>query len=116
MKYLLDSGGSVLDLVMDEARSLERLVTSRDREKLGEYFSPSGTWNSKFETTPMVGKTFPKNRLSASGFDPVGMNLSLECESIMYDLITLALETDSTRHFIPRSGIGSGIHHKWTTA
>ena len=30
-------------------------------------------------------------------FDPVAPDLSLECESIMYDLIALALTSDSTR-------------------
>ena len=30
-------------------------------------------------------------------FDPVAPDLSLECESLMYELMALALETDSTR-------------------
>ncbi len=108
MKYLLDSGGSVLDLVMDEARSLERRVTSRDREKLGEYFSSVRDVEQQIQKQRQwLEKPSPKIDYPLPEFDPVAPDLSLECESIMYDLITLALETDSTRvisFLVPGSG------------
>ena len=52
-------------------------------------------------------KPSPKIDYPLPEFDPVAPDLSLECESIMYDLITLALETDSTRvisFLVPGSG------------
>ena len=39
----------------------------------------------------------PKVDFKQPEFDPVAPDLSLECEAIMYELIALALETDSTR-------------------
>ena len=39
MDYLLRSGGSVLDLALEEARSLQRSVNARDAKKLDEYFA-----------------------------------------------------------------------------
>ena len=98
MHYVLESGRSVLDLVLDEARSLERRVSRTDRQKLGEYFSSVRDVEKKLQKrrewldrpSPEVDYRLPK-------FDPVAPDLSLECEAIMYDLMLLALETDSTR-------------------
>ena len=98
MHYILQSGQSVLDLVLDEAKSLERRVSRIDQQKLGEYFSSVRDVEKKIQKrrkwldrpSPNVDYELPK-------FDPVAPDLSLECESIMYDLMTLALETDSTR-------------------
>ena len=39
MDYVLSSNRSALDLVLDEARSLKKQVSSRDAGKLDEYFS-----------------------------------------------------------------------------
>ena len=98
MEYLLDSGGSVLDVVLDEARTLQQQVNARDAAKLEEYFSSVRDVEQKLKKrrawlkvpTPEVNFKLPE-------FDPVAPDLSLECESIMYDLMVLALETDSTR-------------------
>lgn len=108
MGYVLDSGGSVLDLVMEEARALERRVTTRDREKLGEYFSSVRDVEQQIQKQRQwLEKPSPKIEYALPEFDPVAPDLSLECESIMYDLMTLALETDSTRvisFLVPGSG------------
>lgn len=98
MGYLLDSGGSALDLVMGEARALERQVTSRDRDKLDEYFTSIRDVEQQLKKQrEWLDKPSPKIDYPMPEFDPVAPDLSLECESIMYDLMTLALETDSTR-------------------
>ncbi len=108
MGYLLDSGGSALDLVMDEARALERKVSSRDRDKLGEYFNSVRDVEQQLKKQrEWLDKPSPKIDYPMPEFDPVAPDLSLECESIMYDLMTLALETDSTRvisFLVPGSG------------
>lgn len=98
MRYVLDSGRSVLDLVLDEAKSLEQRVSRTDKQKLGEYFSSVRDVEKKIQKrrawldrpSPSVDFTLPK-------FDPVAPDLSLECEELMYELMSLALETDSTR-------------------
>ena len=98
MDYVLSSNRSALDLVLDEARSLKRQVSSRDAGKLDEYFSSVRDVERKVQKqrqwlevpTPQVDFKLPD-------FDPVAPDLSLECEAIMYDLMALALETDSTR-------------------
>ena len=98
MDYILQSNGSALDLVLDEARVLKREVSARDAEKLDEYFSSLRDVEKKVQKqrkwlevpTPKVDFTLPD-------YDPVAPDLSLECEALMYDLMALALETDSTR-------------------
>lgn len=98
MDYLLRSGGSVLDLALEEARSLQRSVNARDAKKLDEYFASVRDVEKKLQKqrdwlkvpTPKVDFELPEH-------DPIAPDLSLECETIMYDLIALALQTDSTR-------------------
>lgn len=98
MRYILDSGQSVLDLVLDEARSLERRVSRTDQRKLGEYFSSVRDVEKKIQKQrDWLDRPSPKVEYQLPKFDPVAPDLSLECESIMYDLMALALETDSTR-------------------
>ena len=96
--YLLSSNGSVLDGVLDEASALERKVSTRDREKLGEYFASVRDVEKKLQKQrAWLDKPTPKVDYDLPEFDPVAPDLSLECETIMYDLLALALTTDSTR-------------------
>ena len=97
-RYVLESGRSVLDLVLEEARSLERRVGNADRQKLGEYFSSVRELESKIQKRrEWLDRPAPKVDYKLPQFDPVAADLSLECETIMYDLMALTLETDSTR-------------------
>jgi len=98
MEYLLKTNRSVLDAVMDEARALERTVSSPDREKLGEYFASVRDVEKKIQKDRLwLKKPTPKVDYPLPEFDPVAPDVALECESIMYDLMALALTTDSTR-------------------
>lgn len=98
MEYILDSNRSVLDLVLDEARSLRRNVGARDAEKLDEYFSSVRDVEKKVQKQrKWLDIPTPRVEFDLPDYDPVAPDLSLECESIMYDLLVLALETDSTR-------------------
>jgi hypothetical protein len=98
MAYLLETNRSVLDAVMDEARALERTVSSPDREKLGEYFASVRDVEKKLQKDRLwLKKPTPKVDYPLPEFDPVAPDVALECESIMYDLMALALTTDSTR-------------------
>jgi len=98
MRYVLESGGSVLDLVLEEARLLQRRVSRTDQQKLGEYFSSIRDVEKKIQKRrEWLDRPSPKVKYNLPKFDPVAPDLSLECEAIMYDLMMLALETDSTR-------------------
>lgn len=98
MDYILSSNRSVLDGVIVEARALERSVTASDRAKLGEYFaSVRDVEKSLRKQRLWLDRPVPKVDYPLPEFDPVAPDLSLECESIMYDLMALALSTDSTR-------------------
>ena len=97
-EYLLSSGRSALDQVTQEARSLQQRVSAPDKAKLEEYFT------SLREVEQRIGKQLsrvndpvPKVNYQLPEADPVAPNLMIECESVMYDLMALALQTDSSR-------------------
>ena len=97
-EYLLKSGRSSLDLVRDEAKRLQGRVSARDREKLNEYFG-SVREVEKRMTRQLNGidLPLPSTDYKLPGYDPIAPNLMIEAEQLMYDLMVLALETDSTR-------------------
>ena len=97
-EYLLKSGQSALDLVLDDARSLQSKVSSRDKEKLGEYFESVRDVEKRM-TRQLKGidDPIPETDYKLPNYDPIAPNLMLEAEQLMYDLMALALETESTR-------------------
>ena len=98
MEYLLATNRSVLDEVSEEAKALERGLTASDRAKLGEYFASVRDVEKRLEKRRIwLDRPSPKVDYPLPEFDPVAPDLALECESIMYDLMALALTTDSTR-------------------
>lgn len=96
--YLLTTNRSVLDGVTAEAKALERSVTASDRAKLGEYFSALRSVEKKLQKQSLwLDRPVPRVDYPLPEFDPVTPDLALECESMMYDLMALALTTDTTR-------------------
>ncbi|MEM8670083.1 MAG: DUF1552 domain-containing protein [Planctomycetota bacterium] len=97
-EYLIKSGRSALDVVRDDAKQLERSVGNEDKQKLSEYFTSlreleqrmSRQLNHLADDAVEVDYELP-------AYDPVAPTLMLECEQIMFDLMALALQTDSTR-------------------
>ncbi|MEY5027024.1 MAG: hypothetical protein RLZZ244_2552 [Verrucomicrobiota bacterium] len=97
-EYLLKSGHSALDRVLDEARAIQKRASSADRAKLDEYFT------SVREVEIRMGRqlehlhdavTVPDYTIPEA--DPVALNQMLECEAVMLDLMAIALQTDSSR-------------------
>ncbi|MEM6776100.1 MAG: DUF1552 domain-containing protein [Planctomycetota bacterium] len=97
-EYLLRSGRTSLDLVAEQARDLSRSLNADDRQKLDLYLQ------SVRELESRIGRQL--NHLASDDaevqyelppYDPVAPTMVLECEQIMLDLISLALQTDSTR-------------------
>jgi hypothetical protein len=93
----LRDGQSILDAVRGQAKTMQAAVGSRDREKLDEYFTSvreleqrlarAEEWSKK--PKPKVDAKPPQN--IANGADVAGK------ARLMYDLVHLALQTDSTR-------------------
>ncbi len=97
-RYLLSSNRSVLDGVTREAKAIELAAAASDRAKLGEYFaSIRAVEKGLRKQMAWLDRPVPKVSYPLPEFDPVAPDLALECESIMYDLLALALATDSTR-------------------
>ena len=93
----LDTGRSILDAVADQAKALQRNVGARDRDRLEQYFTSvrdlehrlkaSKGWESK--PKPVVTVPPP--------VDPASNAQYMAKVKVMYDLVRLAFETDSTR-------------------
>ena len=93
----LREGQSIIDTVQDEAQSFSRRVGAADREKLDEYFTSvreleqrlvkSEAWAQK----PKPKLDVPPPRDINDGSDLIGRM------RLLFDLVPLALQTDSTR-------------------
>lgn len=96
-KRRLERGQSIMDAVAGQAKSLQRDVGSRDRERLDQYFTgvrdlemrlgKAREWEDKPKPTVKVPP--PK--------DPASPKEYMEKVQVMYDMAKLAFETDSTR-------------------
>lgn len=85
--------GSILDVVLDDAKSLRKQVSKVDNEKLQEYFSAIREVESKLQLDRQwqsIGKPAPNQP------EPTNEGLTRDLPKL-YDLILLALQTDSTR-------------------
>lgn len=97
-EYLLRSGQSSLDLVLEDANRLKNSVSSRDKAKLDEYFDSLREVEKRISRQiHSVGEPVPETDYQLPDYDPVAPTLQLEAETLMYDLMALALETDSTQ-------------------
>ena len=85
--------GSILDAVLGDARSLERRLSKPDGQKLGEYLASVRDVETKL-TLDKRWQAIPKPRVDFK--EPENRGLTRDLPAI-YDLIALALQTDSTR-------------------
>ncbi len=93
----LREGQSIMDTVQDEVQSFTRRVGAADRDKLDEYFSSVRELERRLATSEAWAQK-PKPRLDqqpprdiTDGTDLIGRM------RLLFDLIPLALQTDSTR-------------------
>lgn len=97
-EYLLRSGRSALDVVLEDAKRLQNSVSAADKAKLSEYFDSLREIEKRMtRQIDSVDVPIPQTNYRLPGYDPVAPTLQLEAETLMYDLMALALETDSTR-------------------
>lgn len=111
---------SVLDLVRDDAKRLQQQVGTADRERLEQYFNSVREleqqlarrveWSSKSKPTPDpdglrdFSKTMTPEGVPGFLYDTYAR--------LMYDLIALALQTDSTRvvTYVVRTELAGGVY------
>jgi hypothetical protein len=96
-KRRLQDGQSILDAVRDQAKSMQTGLGAKDREKLDEYFTSvreleqalaqSEEWSKK--PKPKVDAKQPQNVMNSTDL--------IAKTKVWFDLIHLALQTDSTR-------------------
>ncbi len=85
--------GSILDTVLDDANSLRQRLNPTDQHKLGEYLESIRSVERKLDLD-RHWQQVPKPSVGME--EPVNEGLARDLPAI-YDLIALALETDSTR-------------------
>lgn len=107
--------GSILDAVLGDAKSLQRRLNKTDNEKLDEYFTSVRDVETKLALDEQWQKV-PKPKAPID--EPRNQGLAQDLPRI-YDLMVLALQTDSTRiatleiggSFAARDiGINKGYH------
>ena len=93
----IEAGGSVLDLIMDKAKRIEKSAAPQDRERLDQYFQSVRELetrlqrNIEWEKRPKPKVDYPQPK------DIADANEVIARSKLMFDLIRLALQTDSTR-------------------
>jgi hypothetical protein len=85
--------GSILDAVRDDANALDRRLGRQDREKLGEYLASVRDVERQLQLNKQWANV-PKPKAGIPEPENKGMVADLP---VIYDLIALALQTDSTR-------------------
>jgi len=93
----LDTGRSILDTVAGQAKELQRGVTARDRDRLDQYFTSVRDLENRLQASrgweqkpkPVVKAPVPVDPASPADY--------MDKVKIMYDLVRLSFETDSTR-------------------
>ncbi len=93
----LKRGRSILDTVLGEARSLHKNLGHNDQEKLDEYLSSVRDLETQLQQSEgWVNK--PKPKVSAKAPTDIADRADIIGKlNLMYDLITLAVQSDSTR-------------------
>jgi Protein of unknown function (DUF1552) len=89
----LELKDSILDAVQGDAKSLQRQLGQRDKEKLDEYFTSVRDVEKQIE----LRRKWAHVSKPAPEMDEPKNNDFVSDLPVMYDLIALALQTDSTR-------------------
>ena len=96
---------SILDVVMDQAKSLNGQLGKNDQHKLEEYFDSVRTLEKKIgQQEPWLERPKPKTDVP----EPKPGNRTEEQLKAMIEIIALAIQTDSTRAITCTSGFANG--------
>ncbi|MDE0739483.1 MAG: DUF1552 domain-containing protein [Planctomycetota bacterium] len=96
---------SILDIVLGEARSLNRQLGKQDQRKFDEYLDAVRSLEKKIvQERPWIDRPKPKTKLPEP---KPGQGTETDLKTMM-ELIALAIQTDSTRAITLTSGFRSG--------
>jgi hypothetical protein len=110
---------SILDLVLEDARSLKRQLGSGDQRKLDEYLDSVRELESRIQSYEQRGRTLPDPEIARPDGIPKDLGEHLR---LMFDLLALAFQTDQTRiatfmvanegsnRAYPQIGVSQGHH------
>jgi Protein of unknown function (DUF1552) len=85
--------GSILDVIQEDARSIQKNATAADRAKLDEYFTAVRDIEVRIERATRMTKPLPPGVQAPTGVP----DAYKDHIRMMFDLMTLAFQTDSTR-------------------
>ena len=93
----IEAGGSVLDLVLAKAAQLEKSVSAEDRPRVDQYFQSVRELERRLQRS-VDWEQRPKPKVDVpEPADISDANLVIEKSRLMFELMRLALQTDSTR-------------------
>ena len=110
---------SLLDFVLEDTRSVARRLGARDRDKLDEYLTSVRAIEQRIERAGSFG-VLPEPGMESPGGVPANFGEHMD---LMYDLLAVAFQTDSTRiatlllagdganRAFPEIGIPEGHHY-----
>jgi hypothetical protein len=116
---LQDAQKSVLDVVMEDARTLENQLGRRDQQKLDEYLTSVRDVEQRIQHMESFG-ALPDPKVDTPAGVPADYGDHMD---LMFDLLTIAFQTDSTRiatlilaadgtnRAFPQIGIPEGHHY-----
>jgi len=93
----IKAGGSTLDLVLEKANRVSKLSRGDDRQRLDQYFESVRELEMRLQQA-IEWEQRPKPKIDyGQPKDIADANQVIEKSKLMFDLIRLALQTDSTR-------------------
>ncbi len=119
-KQRIREGRSIMDIVSEEAKAMQRRLGPGDRDKLDAYFTSVRDLERRLVVNQGWAER-PKPKINEKAPDPVSDNSdTIAMQTAMHDVIFLALQTDSTRFVtmhtggggqrIPLDGVEQGYH------
>jgi Protein of unknown function (DUF1552) len=93
----LETGRSILDTVTDQSKGLKRKLSTEDRERVDQFFTSVRSLEKNLEASQGWERTAKPVVDTPAPVDPASNGLLMEKEKVMFDIIRLAFQTDSTR-------------------
>ncbi|QDV82044.1 DUF1552 domain-containing protein [Planctomycetes bacterium TBK1r] len=101
-------GRRVMDLVAEEAKSLQRTLGAGDRDKLDNYFTAVNELEKRLAAN-QAWINRPKPQVSKPESLAQSVSDGIEKQRAMFDVMALALQTDSTRFMTLHLGNGGKV-------
>lgn len=113
------NGRSIMDVINEDAKQLQRELGAGDRDRLDSYFTSVRELEKRMAANERWAK-LPKPQVDAKPPTPPDANDLVGCQAMMLSVMKLALQTDSTRFItlnlpggnskLPIEGVEEGYH------